>query len=469
MKAAKVLPNKESTVQGSDTTLMPQGATAGYIKIISAKRSLIFVCILALQGISVCFAQQPLRLGDAINIALKNSYDIELARNNLEINTINNTYGVAGGLPIVAGTGSGREQVNSVTQKLNTGELINRGAATGNTASAGVQGSILLYNGMHVVATKNRLEELEKQNKEYLNASIENIIATVMTQYYDVVRQQSYMSTLDTSIAVGQERVDIVKTQLRVGLANNADLFQSQLDLNALIQARKIQELAIEQAKTTLLTTLTLKPDSAIIIEDTIIVDSSLMLQDVMNNIYRSPDVVAASMQVTINQLVEKETAAQRYPSLYASAGYSYNRTQTAAGNVLLNQNYGPYAGLSLTVPIYNGSIYKRQQKIAQINTKNAQLQQDMLVRDNTSNAVKNYETYEKALQQLQTQRESYALAKQLVDLVLMKFQLRVATIVDVKNAQESFANAGYLLVNMSYAAKAAEIEMKRLTYQLGF
>jgi hypothetical protein len=30
------------------------------------------------------------------------------------------------------------------------------------------------------------------------------------------------------------------------------------------------------------------------------------MLEDVMNNILRSPDVVAASMQVTINQLLEK-------------------------------------------------------------------------------------------------------------------------------------------------------------------
>ncbi len=415
------------------------------------------------------FGQQPLQLNDAINIALKNSYDIEVARNNVEINSINNTYGVAGGLPVVTGSATDNEQITNVNQELNTGTHIQRNGAVGNSLNSGVEGSILLYNGMRVIATKNRLDELEKQNQEYLNATIENTIATVMTQYYDVVRQQSYMRTLDTSIAVGQQRVDIVKTQLSVGLANNADLFQSELDLNALIQQKKIQELTIEQAKTTLLTTLTLKPDSAIIIEDTIIVDSTIMLESVMDNIYRSPDVLAASMQFNINQLLEKETAAQRYPSVYANTGFNYNRSQTAAGNVLLNENYGPYIGLSLSVPIYNGGIYKRQQQVAAINTKNAQLQQNILVRDNTSNAVKNYETYQKALQQLETQRESYALAKQLVDLVLMKFQLRVATIVDVKNAQESFANAGYLLVNMSYAAKAAEIEMKRLTYQLSF
>ncbi|HEX5153821.1 MAG TPA: TolC family protein [Parafilimonas sp.] len=469
-----LLPNG-STAQGNnlrvfndklDTTVMPQGAGNGNIIKISAKLSLLIVCLL-LYG--VCMSQQRLPLDEAINIALKNSYDIEVARNNVAATEITNSYGVAGGLPVVSGSASDQERINTVNQKISTGETINRNAAAGNTASAGLQGSILLYNGMRVVSTKNRLEELEKQNREFLNATIENTIATVMTQYYDVVRQQSYLRTLDTSIAVGQQRVDIIKTQLSVGLANNADLFQSQLDLNALIQSKKIQELTIEQAKTSLLTTLSLKPDSNIIIRDTIIVDSSLMLEDVMNNIYRSPDIVAASMQVTINQLLEKETAAQRYPSVYASAGYNYNRSQTAAGNVLLNQNYGPYIGLSLSVPIYNGGVYKRQQKVAEINTKNAQLQQNILVRDNTSNAVRSYETYRKSLQQLQLQRESYALAKQLLDLVLLKFELRVATIVDVKNAQESFANAGFLLVNMSYAAKAAEIEMKRLTYQLEF
>ena len=464
------MPNRINTVQGSDTTVLNSIGEAGNIKIIFTKQPVMkYVFVLLFFISSYSFGQQPLQLNDAVNIALKNSYDIELARNNVEINSINNDYGVAGGLPVVTGCSATNEQVTNVNQKLSTGTHIQRRNAAANNGSAGVAGTILLYNGMRVVAAKKRLEELEKQNQEYLNSTIENTIATVMTQYYDVVRQQSYMRTLDTSIAVEQKQLNIVQTQVNVGLANNADLFQTQLDLNALVQAKQSQQLIIDQAKTTLLTTLTLKPDSVITIEDTIVVDSTIMLEDVLNNVSRSPDIIAAGMQVTINQLLEKETAAQRYPSVYANAGYNYNRSQTAAGNVLLNQNYGPYVGLSLTVPIYNGSIYKRQERVAGITTKNAALQQDILIRDNTSNAVKDYEAYQNSLQQLQTQHESYALAKRLLDLVLLKFQLRVATIVDVKNAEQSFENAGYLLVNLSYTAKAAEIEMKRLTNQLNF
>ncbi len=79
------------------------------------------------------------------------------------------------------------------------------------------------------------------------------------------------------------------------------------------------------------------------------------------------------------------------------------------------------------------------------------------------------FQSYESALLQLETQQQNYLLARQLLDLVLQKFQLRNATIVDVKNAQQSFESAGYLLINLSFAAKSAEIELKRLSYHLNF
>jgi len=42
------------------------------------------------------------------------------------------------------------------------------------------------------------------------------------------------------------------------------------------------------------------------------------------------------------------------------------------------------------------------------------------------------------------------------------------ATIIDVKQAQQSFENASYRLINLTYTAKIAEVELKRLASQLG-
>lgn len=428
------------------------------------KKLVVILMLIALQS-----KAQQLTLEQAINIALKNNFDIQLARNNVDANTILNNYGVAGGLPLVTATTTDNQQITNLNQKLSNGSDTAVRGARANALNVGVSASILLYNGMRVVSTKQRLEQLQHQSEQLLNFQVENTIALVMTQYYDVVRQQDYLKTLNASIEAAAQRLQIVKAQQAVGYANNADLFQSQLDLNALLQSKQQQQVIIDQAKTDFLTTLNVKTDSLVNINDTIIANNSVILDSVLERLPINPQIIAADQQIRINELIVKETAAQRYPSLRFNTGVTYSRANNSAGFNLLNQTYGPTVGFTLSIPIYNGSAYKRQQQVAEIDTKNAVIQKQNLLKANESIAVKNYQAYASALQQLETQKENYALAQQLLDLVLKKFELRNATIIDVKNAQQTFENAGYLLTNLSFAAKAAEIELKRISYRLAF
>lgn len=429
--------------------------------------------LLSLLLLNVCAAltAQSLRLPDAVGIALKNSLDIQVVKNNLQINATLNNIGVAGGLPLITASGSDNEQSVNIKQQLVSSKdsvyTLERKGATSNQLIGGPSASFLLYNGLRVKATKKRLEELEKQSLQLVNSQVQNVIASVMTSYYDVVRQQGYIKTIEQSIAVSQKKLDIVKAQQSVGLANNADLFQAQLDLNNLVQTKESQQLVIDQAKTNFLTLLTLKPDSTVTINDTIVVDKTVALGNILSNLHVNPDIIAAEDQVRINELIEKETAAQRYPTLRATAGYNFNRNQASGGQTLLNQQAGPLAGFTFIIPIYNGSAYKRQQKVASINTLNAGLQKDITVRNYASDAVKTYQAYASSLVQLETAQKNVALAQQLLDLVLQRFQLRQNTIVEVTIAQQAFETAGYSLINLSYASKASEIELKRLVSAL--
>lgn len=412
---------------------------------------------------------QTLKLPDAINIALKNSLDLEVLKNNVEINNINNNIGMAGGLPLITNTTTFNEQVTNVNQKLISGTTIKRTGATGNNLNSGINASILLYNGSYVTSTKNKLVQLQAQSEQFLNSLIQNVVAAVVTAYYDVVRQQSYMKTIDRSIGASQKKLDIVKAQQNVGMANNADLFQSQLDLNALLQSKLSQQSVIDQSKTQLLLLLSLRPDSIINVIDTIVVDKTVVLGDILAGLEKNADIIAADDQIKINELISKQTAALRYPSLRANTSYSYSRSQISASQILLNQNNGLTGGFTLGIPIYNGSIYKRQQKVAEINTKNAVIQKEILERNYSANAVKTYQAYSSALQQLETQQKNVELAGKLLDLVLLRFQLRQATILEVETAQQTFENAAYTLTNLSFAAKSSEIELKRLINQIKF
>ena len=148
---------------------------------------------------------------------------------------------------------------------------------------------MLLYNGMRVVSTKKRLEQIQLQSEQVLNSQLQNTIAEVMTRYYDVVRQQSYSKTLELSIQVSKLRLQILQTRQAAGLANNADIFQAQIDLNQLEQQLETQQLTIDVAKTELLRLMILNPSSKIEIKDTILVDKAILLDSVFNKPYNKP------------------------------------------------------------------------------------------------------------------------------------------------------------------------------------
>ena len=406
-------------------------------------------------------------LDDAISIALKNSLEIQIAKNDVEANTLLNNYGVAGGLPLIAATASNVEQIQNITQELQTGTGTNRRGAEGNNTNAGITASILLYNGRRVVATKKRLAELQYQSSEVLNSQIQNTIAAVMTSYYDVVRQLSYMNTVRFSILASQKRLEIIQVRQTAGMANNADLFQAQIDLNTLTQTLTNQQLAVDVAKSELLRLLTLDPKSPVAVRDTILVDQTINIENVLEKLAVNADIKAADNQIRISELIVRETAALRYPTVRLNLGYNYIRNQSTAGFTLLNKVTAPSAGITLAVPIYNGSTFKRQQQVAEINTSSAKSQKQVLIRDYSAQAMKMFQTYQSSLQQLETQKANYKLSQQLLDLTLQRFQLIQATIIDVREAQRSFEEAGYRLINLNYAAKSSEIELKRLTNTL--
>lgn len=430
--------------------------------------------ILFLWGLNILIvaaaSAQELTLDSALAIALKNNLGLKISRNTVSIAGINNSYGIAGGLPLVYGSASGTEQLTSIEQRYSN-PLNNKSSqnALSTNMQAAVAANMVIFGGGRVVNTKHQLEEIEVQAQQLMDSRAQNLMYNVMLKYYDIVRQQTYAKTLLASIAASQQRLDIVKKQQAVGVANDADLFQSQVDLNTQIQNLQAQQLIVDQGKTDLLTLLTLRPDSTLTISDTILVDRSLHLDSVLLAVNRNPDVQAAYQQILINQYIQKEVGAQRYPSLTGNAGYSFNRTNNQAGFNLFNQSYGPYLGLGLTIPIFNGNIYKKQQQIAGINIQTATLQRDTLLLNINSSAVKGWQAYQNNLEQLETAQQNYNLSQKLLDLVMKRFQYKQATIVDVKNAQQSFENTGYLLVNISYAAKVSEIQLKRLGSGLTF
>ena len=415
-------------------------------------------------------AQNNLSLKEAVTIAIQNSYDIKLVENNLTIAKNNNNYGVAGGLPTVTATGTNNNTLTTINQTFpDASRNTTRNGVDGTTLNGGLTATMILFNGYRVAATKERLASIEKQSAAALQTQMLNTSSTVMQQYYNVIRQAAFLKTIEKSIEASEERVAIVKTRQEVGVANQADLLQSNLDLNALLQAKQNQLVVLAQVKADLYNSMVVPANSNYTFTDSIQVDGRLALLDIESKMKDHPLLQSAQQLINVNQFLEKETKALTYPTLRANTGYNYNSNKSAAGFILLNESYGPFLGFNLSIPIYAGSASKRAVKNAQINTVSAKLQYENTAQDLGTELFKTYQNYQNSLKQTPIEEQNYEMSQALLALVMEKFKLGQATIVDVKQAQQSFENAGFRLTSLRFSAKIAEIELKRLSNQLNF
>lgn len=417
----------------------------------------------------IAAAQQQLTLRNAIDTALRNNYDIQISKNFVEIARMNNTYGVAGGLPYVSANAGDNGSLTTINQtfydNIPESNISNRGE---NAVNAGVSAGIVLFNGFKITATKEKLSRLQNLSEIQLNQQIQNTIADIMITYFDIIRQDNYLKIIQNSLDVSKQKLEIINVKKNVGMSDAVEILQAQTDVNSAEQLLELQKMVIKQNKSDLLLLINSKDQMQFSVVDTIIIDQSLQLDSIINYLNRNTQYLSAEQKILIDEQIVKEVSSQRYPSIKLNAGYDFYQANLNKGTMSMNQNYGPTAGINMQIPIFNGNIYKTQKDVAKINVSNSKLERESLLNSLTTQATKTYRTYATTLQQIESQRKNFEMTKQLVDVVMQQFHVSQATILDVRAAQTSFENAAYLLVNLLFSAKVAEIELKQLTYSLG-
>ena len=86
----------------------------------------ILLVLLIITGTSI--AQEQLSLNEAIGIALKRNFNVQLAQNDVEIARASNSWAAAGKLPTASLNGFNTNSLTNLNQKLNNGtEIVRNG------------------------------------------------------------------------------------------------------------------------------------------------------------------------------------------------------------------------------------------------------------------------------------------------------------------------------------------------------
>ncbi len=414
-------------------------------------------------------AQTPLSVSNAVDTALLRNFELRIARNNLNIARQENTFGMAGSLPQVSASGNTTLSVNNTSQQYEDESDISSSGVGEHSLVLGLSGSMTLFNGFKIVATKERLNLLETRGEIQLNHQIQTVVADVMLSYYDIVRQQSYLEIIRQTVEVSEEKFAIAELRKNIGMADAVETLQAASDLNTARQQMEMQEMMITQSFNTLVNLINLHNKEGFVLTDTISLDTAISSDSVMFALNRNLQLLSSETDVSVYRQLLKETKAERYPSLKLNAGYDFFNNNFNKGNLITSRTYGPWAGVSLQIPVFNGFVLSTRKETAEIRLLNARLEKERLMNDLTESARNLFAFYSTAISLIEEQRSNLVMSAKLLEVVLKQYHLNQATILEVKAAQSSYENAAYQLTNLIYSAKSAEIGLKQLTNSLIF
>ncbi len=426
-------------------------------------KKILAVFLINLFGLAL-FAQKVITVEDAVSIALKNNFDILVARNDADIDKLNNTPGNAGMLPNVAVNGSNNYGVSSIHSKSSTGAETNSANATSNTLSAGVALNWTLFDGGKMFVTKNKLSEIEALGEIDFKDRVLQTTYDVILAYFNVVRQKQQLASINQVIAYNQDRVNILQTSFNAGASPKNTLLQAKIDLNVSSENAIAQQSIIVAAKRDLNQLLCRSADSTSYeVLDSIPLTYKPNKAELMQKIQaNNTTILSFQKQMNIAKLSVDEMKSNRLPKVSFNAGYYYNYSNSTVGT-LYSRTFGPQLGGSISLPLFQGGNLNRQVSTSKIQLKSAEYDLEntwIQVMRVLQNALTDFENQQNLLV---IEQENSVLVKENLEISLERLRLGQTTALEVKLAQQSYEDSFTRLINFKFNLKVAETKLKQL------
>jgi outer membrane protein len=417
----------------------------------------------------ITFAQNVLTADDVVSIALKNNYDILVARNYASIDSANNTPGNSGMLPNIAITGSNSFfPDNNINQKLSDGTKVTSSNTRSNSFNAGVGLNWTLFDGGKMFVTKKKLNEIQVLGEIQFRDMVLQTVYSVILAYFDVVRQKQQLASINEVITYNLERVKISQTSFDAGLSPKTNLLQAIIDLNVYQENAINQQTVIIGAKRTLNQFLGRSADIPFEVLDSIplnyVPDKKELVQKLNSS---NTSILAFQKQVKVSELNLKEMNTMLLPKINFNAGFNLSQSNNTAGSTLMNRTYGPQVGGTLSIPVYQSGNVSRQIKTAKIQLQSAEYDLEstkLQVNEQLQNALTQFENQ---LQLLKIEKENTLLAKENLEITIQRLRFGQTTSLEVSLAEKSYVESLTRLINFEYNLKVAETRLKQLLAML--
>ena len=431
------------------------------------KLRIILTAFIIAQGF-LAFAQDTLKLNDAIVLALQNNYSISLAENTSKISGITNSAGNAGMLPKVDLNATRSYALNNSKAEYFDGRIRDVPKAKSNIQNAGIQLSWTIFDGLNMFIQHDKLNELEQLSNTQLRGVVENTVAQVSRIYFDIVVQYEILDLYHEALQISNQRRKFAKVRLDLGGGSELTFLQATVDMNA-DSANYMKQLSvIKNLKSDLNLILSRDIITDVLVEKTIPVNESLIYNDLWNKVQaQSPDLLEARSAINLAGLVTKEIKSVQLPRLTINTAYSYNKSQTDVGTFTSNRNLGFSAGVTLNYNLFNGFTNNQKLKIARIREESAVQDAELQKLTLEANLQQVYTDFQTNLKLVRFEKENIQFARLNWTTTQEKYKLGALNDIELRETQKKLMDAENRLLVSLFQCKSAEIELMRLSGQL--
>lgn len=430
----------------------------------------IYLITLVLAFLPKMRAQELLLLEDAVKIALENNYDIKLAKNELKIDELNNSAGNAGMLPTISALVTDNNSITNTKQTQADGSERTLDGARNMNLTYGVGLDWTVFDGLRMFARKEQLNILQKQGEAELKLAILTKISEVYLNYFDLVQQQQQLAAIDTAIVISQERVTTAENRFSIGKASKLEVLNAQVDLNTDKSLQLKQLETLKNAKIRLNEILARDVQTEFVVANEISVDEQLKYDDLKSAAEnQNPQLQAQMLTKNSAEQQLKQVKAGRYPTIRITSGYNFTRSEASLGFITQSSNRGFAYGFNASMPIFNGNLQNRNERIAKVQLENANVTLEQQKRSLESQLNAAFASYTTNLELTKVEAQNLKIAEQNLDITLAKFKIGTITPIEFRAAQQNFLEAKVRYSNALYLTKIHEITLKELAGSLRF
>lgn len=415
---------------------------------------------------SLAHAQEPLTLQQAVQFALENKAEAKKAKLDVE----NSEYQVdevrAGALPQIDGnaqlTYNPMIQENAITMTAEDGSvttmIMQFGQPWQGTATLQLSQQIFnqsLFTGLKAAKTTREFYQINNTLTD------EQLIEKVANAYYEVYQSQLQLETLESNLANTTKTRDVLSGMVEAGLMKKIDLDRTEVAINNLLAQKQQLVNAVELRENALKFAIGMEITQDIEMpKETFDIDHGLMGDQF--NLNNRTEVLAMEKQIELLELNKKSIVADYYPSLAFTSNVGYTGFGQQIPLFNSNANKSPFSaiGLNLTIPIFNGGATRAKVNQASVEIQKARIDLEdsklglNLASENARAQIKN------SLLTVDNNRRNVKLANEVLDDTENNYRNGLATLTDLLDAENAYADAQNNLNTSLLDYKVAEIQL---------